>query len=430
MSAFVFFGLFILLLLIGTPMSFTFAGMAFLPNLLDPRFQFDAESVLSATVNGLNSFILLGIPLFMLAGVLMARGGLSDKLFGFFAYFIGNKTAGFPATVVITCLFFGAISGSSAASVAAVGAMTIPFLVKLGYDKIFSTAIVTVAGGLGVIIPPSISYIIYSSSANVSPASMFIAGIFPGILIALALIIYCYIYCKKHGEDKETIQKYYQEIRSKGFLKLFLDSFWALLTPVIILGGIYGGVVSPTEAAAISVAYAFFVSLFVYKTVSFKEIPQLFVEGSKSFIDLFLILGVATAFTRVVTLSGYAEDISSFILGTSSSKVVILLLLNLIMLIFGALSDNIPNIVLLTPIFLPVAKSIGMDPVHLGIMMTANLAIGMVTPPVGVNLFVGSSMAKVPVLKLAKATMPFLLAFLIALVAITFIPQISLILVS
>ncbi|RGX56567.1 MULTISPECIES: TRAP transporter large permease [Anaerotruncus] len=430
MNAAVFFILFLVLLAIGTPMSFTFCGLALLPNLLNSNFQFDANSVLSATVGGLNSFILLGIPLFMLAGVLMAKGGISEKLFGFFAYFIGNKTAGFPATVIITCLFFGAISGSSAASVAAVGAMTIPFLVKLGYDKVFSTAVVTVAGGLGVIIPPSISYIIFSSVSNTSPASLFIAGILPGCLIAAGLICYAYYYCKRKGEDKQTIQMYYQEIRQKGLWKLFRESFFALLTPVIILGSIYGGIASPTEAAAISVIYAFAVSLFAYKSIRFQDIPALFVEGSKSFINLFFILGAATAFTRVVTLSGYATEISNFILSSYTGKVGILLLLNLIMLIFGAVMDNIPNIMLLTPVLLPVATGIGMDPIHFGIIMTANLAIGMVTPPVGVNLYVGSGMSNIPILKLAKATIPFLLTFVISLLAITFIPGISLWLVG
>lgn len=429
MSAMGFFGLFLAFCAIGMPVAYSFVGLSFLPHIIDPSFQFNAASVLSACINGLNSFLLLAIPLFMLSGTLLAKGGISKKLFGFFAYFIGDKTAGFPATVIVTCLFFGSISGSSPATVAAVGSMTIPFLIELGYDKIFSTAIVTVAGGLGVIIPPSISYIIYASVANTSPADMFIAGIIPGLLIAATLIIYSYIYCKKHGEDREKIDKYYKEIRAKGFWTIFKDSFWALLTPFIILGTIYGGIASPTEAAAISVAYGFIVSLFLYKSVKFREVPAIIVEGAKTFISLFFILGAATAFTRVVTLSGYASEISNAILSISGGKVAILLLMNITMLIFGLVSDNIPNIMLLTPIFVPIAQVLGIDLTHLGIIMTCNLAIGMVTPPVGINLYVGSNMSNIPVLKLARATVPFLIGFLISLGFITFIPSLSLFLI-
>lgn len=428
MSMGLFFLVFAVLIAVGTPVAVVFGGMASLPSLLDPAFPYTAEAAIRSMVSGLDSFTLLAVPLFMLSGIIMARGKISEKLFNFFAYFIGNRTAGMPCAVIITCMFYGAISGSSPATVSAAGAMTIPFLVALGYDKIFSTAIVTVAGGLGVIIPPSISYIVYSSASNASPSDLFIGGVIPGILIGVALMVCAYIHCKKSGEDKEKLKENYEKIRSMGLASLFKESFFALLTPVIILGSIYGGIASPTEAAAISVIYALLISLFVYKTLKIRELPGLLVEGSKTYVTILFIISAATAFGRALTMLRYPQVISAGILGSISSKVMVILVINLILLVFGMLLDNIPNIMILTPIFLPIAQSVGMDPVHFGIMMTANLAIGMVTPPMGINLYVASSMTGVPVLKIAKATIPFLIAFFIALMFIAFVPQVSLLL--
>ncbi len=426
----IFFLILFVLIAVGTPVAVVFGGMAVLPGLLDAAFPYTVEAAVRSMLSGLDSFTLLAVPLFMLSGIIMAKGGISEKLFNFFAYFIGNKTAGMPCAVIITCMFYGAISGSSPATVSAVGAMTIPFLVSLGYDLVFSTAIVTVAGGLGVIIPPSISYIVYSSASNASPSSLFIGGVFPGILIGVALMVCAYIKCRRSGEDKEKLIENYNRIHDMGFGPLFKDSFAALLTPVIILGSIYGGIASPTEAAAISVIYALVVSIFVYKTLKVKDLGSLLVEGSKTYVTILFVISAATAFGRALTMLRYPQMISEGILGSISSRVGVILVINLILLLFGMILDNIPNIMILTPIFLPVAAAIGMDPVHFGIMMTANLAIGMVTPPMGINLYVASSMTGVPVLKIAKAAVPFLTAFFIALLMIAFIPQISLILVG
>ena len=253
MSIGIFFLIFAVLLVIGTPICLVFSGMTIAPYLANHAFPYDITAAVTSQLSGLDSFPLMAIPLFMLAGVIMAKGKISDKIFNMFAYFVGNKTAGLPCTVVLTCLFYGAISGSGPATTAAVGSMCIPFLVSVGYDIVFATALVAVAGGLGVIIPPSIPFIVYSSVAGTSVSKMFIAGVLPGCLIGLCLMVYCYIYCKIKGEDKEKLNKRYQEIRSIGFWNLLKDSIWALLTPVIILGSIYGGIASPTEAATISI---------------------------------------------------------------------------------------------------------------------------------------------------------------------------------
>ena len=226
MSMALFFILLILFLAISLPIGGTFTLLSVIPSLLNQNFSFGVSDVARAMFAGLNSFTLLAVPMFMVSGMIMVKGGISQKLFNFFGYFIGNKTAGFPCAVVVTCMFYAAISGSSPATVSAVGAMTIPFLVSMGYDKIFATSIVTVAGGLGVIIPPSISYIVYASAANCSPSKLFIAGIIPGILIGVALMIYCYIYCKKHGEDKTKLKESYTKLHEIGLPKLFKDSFF------------------------------------------------------------------------------------------------------------------------------------------------------------------------------------------------------------
>lgn len=426
----VFFLVLIVLLVIAMPVGGVFGIMSLLPNLLNPSFPFGAADVARSMFAGLNSFTLLAVPMFMVSGMIMAEGGLSERLFNFFAYFIGNKTAGFSCAVVVTCMFYAAISGSSPATVSAVGAMTIPFLVNMGYDLVFATAIVTVAGGLGVIIPPSISYIVYSAAANASPSKLFTAGIIPGILIGVSLMVYCYYYCIKHGEDKEKLLKNYNEIRAKGFLPLFKESFWALLTPVIILGTIYSGMCSPTESAVISVFYGLFVCVFIYKSIRIKDLGNVFMAGAKTYVNILFVIAAATSFARCLTMLRYPQTISQSVLAISDNKIIILLIMNVIMLVCGMIIDNIPNIMILTPILVPIATAVGVDPIHFGIIMTANLAIGMVTPPMGINLFVASGMTKIPMLKLAKATFPFLLAFLISLILIIFVPQISLLLPS
>ena len=421
----VFFILLSVLLIAAMPVGGVFGIMSILPSIINPSFPYGAADVARSMFAGMNSFTLLAVPLFMVSGMIMAEGGLSERLFNFFAYFIGNKTAGFPCAVIVTCMFYAAISGSSPATVSAVGAMTIPFLVSMGYEKIFAASIVTVAGGLGVIIPPSISYIVYSAAANASPSKLFTAGIIPGILIGFSLMVYSYYYCRKHGEDKEKLLTNYNEIRQRGFWPLLRDSFWALLTPVIILGTIYSGMCSPTESAVISVFYGLFVCICIYKSISLRNLGDVFMSGAKTYVNRLFVIAAATSFARCLTMLRYPQSISQSVLAVSDNKIVILLIMNLIMLVCGMIIDNIPNIMILTPILVPIAAAVGVDPIHFGIIMTCNLAVGMVTPPMGINLFVASGMTKIPMLKLAKATVPFLIAFVISLLVIVFVPQIS-----
>ena len=252
--------------------------------------------LLNNTFSGANSTPILAVPLFILGGVIMAKGGISKKLFNFFSYFAGRMPGGLPCAVILTCLFYGAISGSGPATTAAVGSMCVPFLTDLGYEKKWSAGLIAVAGGLGVIIPPSIPFVLYSLATGVSTGDLFLGGVFPGILIGLFLMVYAVYYCVRHGEDRDLINARMKELRSAGFLKLFLDSFWALLCPVIVLGGIYTGFVTPTEAATLSVFYAIIVSLFIYKSIKVNELIPFLCESVKTYGGLAFVLAFATAF--------------------------------------------------------------------------------------------------------------------------------------
>ena len=418
--------IFVVLLVIAIPVSITLGITAVLPSIFDPSFTLGAKYLIRAMFGGLDSFPLLAVPMFVLSGIIMAKGGISRKLFDVFAYFLGNFTAGMPCAVVVTCLFYGAISGSAPATVAAVGSMTIPVLTSLGYDLTFSTAIVTVAGGLGVIIPPSIPFIMYGMASGASVSDLFLAGVIPGLMIGLLLMLYAIYHCKRYGEDKEKIHAEVKKLHDKGLLKVLKESFWAILSPVIILGCIYMGIASPTEAAVISVFYALIISLFVYKSIRIGQLWDILVEAIKTFSPILFILAASTAFSRVLTLMQVPQAVSTFILENFHSQVAILLVINLFLLIVGMVMDTTPAILILTPILLPIIEAIGMNPVQFGVIMVVNLAIGFVTPPIGVNLFVASSLTGVPVMNIAKKAMPMIGLFLIALLLITFIPALSL----
>ncbi len=420
---------FALLLILTVPVSLTLAIVSMVPSIQDKFFPGTFDFILRGQIGGVDSFPVLAIPLFILSGIIMARGGISKKLFNVFAYFLGNVTAGMPTAVIITCLFYGAISGSGPATTAAVGSMTIPILVNLGYSAPFATAICAVAGGLGVIIPPSIPFVLYGMASGASIGQMFIAGVVPGSLIALCLIGYSYIYCKVKGEDKEKIRENTRQLRSQGLLQILKSSFWALLAPVIILGSIYSGIASPTEAATISVFYALFTSIFIYKTLEVKNIYSIVVESVNTYAPILYILAAAMAFARILALLNVPALVSDYMTSTFSGKIVILLIINVFLLIVGMLIDTGPAILILTPILLPIVKSIGIDPIHFGILMVVNLAIGFVTPPLGVNLFVASSLTDIDIMEIAKQAFPFVIAFIIALMLITFIPSISLLLI-
>lgn len=424
----VIFLIFFICLMIAIPISISLGIVSILPGILDSSFTVSAKYIVRSMFGGLDSFPLLAVPMFIFSGILMARGGISKRLFNVFSYFLGKFTAGIPCAVIVTCLFYGAISGSAPATVAAVGSMTIPFLCELGYDKKFATAIVAVAGGLGVIIPPSIPFIMYGTTTGESVSDLFMAGIIPGVIIAALLMIYSIVYCNKYGEDIEKINKVTGELRKNGLFKLLKESFFALLSPIIILGCIYSGVASPTEAAVISVFYALILSVFIYKSIEIKDIFDVCVETIRTFAPILFILATSVAFSRVLTLMQVPQIVSEWILTNFSNKIIILLVINLVLLAVGMVMDTTPAILILTPILLPIVTAIGVNPIQFGVIMIVNLAIGFITPPIGINLFVASSLTDVPVMDIAKKSIPMIICFLIALLLFTFIPSISLML--
>lgn len=424
----VIFLIFFICLMIAIPISISLGIVSILPGILDSSFTVSAKYIVRSMFGGLDSFPLLAVPMFIFSGILMARGGISKRLFNVFSYFLGKFTAGIPCAVIVTCLFYGAISGSAPATVAAVGSMTIPFLCELGYDKKFATAIVAVAGGLGVIIPPSIPFIMYGTTTGESVSDLFMAGIIPGVIIAALLMIYSIVYCNKYGEDREKINKVTGELRKNGLFKLLKESFFALLSPIIILGCIYSGVASPTEAAVISVFYAVILSVFIYKSIEIKDIFDVCVETIRTFAPILFILATSVAFSRVLTLMQVPQIVSEWILTNFNNKITILLVINLVLLAVGMVMDTTPAILILTPILLPIVTAIGVNPIQFGVIMIVNLAIGFITPPIGINLFVASSLTDVPVMDIAKKSIPMIICFLIALLLFTFIPSISLML--
>lgn len=421
---------FFLCLALGYPIIMCMIGGALTPFAMGAAGASSVAALIRGALGGANSPNILCLPLFIFAGVLMAEGGISKKLFDVFAYFVGNKPGGMPCAVIITCLFYGAISSSGAATAAAIGAMTIPLLVELGYDPKFSAATVAVAGGLGVIIPPSGPFMMYGMATDTSIGSLFIAGILPGILVGCILMIYAVAYCKIHGEDREKIDANYKKITANGFWPLFQDSFWALLSPVIILGGIYAGIVTPTEAAAVSVFYSLLISLFVYKTVSLKDLPALLRSSVKSAAPICFLLAFATAFGRTLSLIKAADVVQSLIMTVASDRISFLLIVIVAFFLLGMVMDTGPAIIILGPIICPIAKSYGIDPVHLGVIMVCNLAIGLVTPPFGLNLFVTSPISGKSPMSIGKEAIPYIGAFLVALLIIAFVEPFSMLLVK
>lgn len=379
------------------------------------------EFLAKELITSVDSFPLMAVPFFILAGEIMGRGGISDRLFRVANSLVGNKTGGFAIATIITCMFFAAISGSGPATVAAIGGIMIPAMVRQGYDKRFATAVVCAAGSLGVIIPPSIPMVIYGVVGSVSIANMFIAGIIPGLLVGFALILYAYFYSKKMG---------YTGLKEKTSLsniaKSVWDAKWALLIPVIILGGIYGGIFTPTEAAVIAVVYGLIAGLLLYGELKIKDLPSVFANSALTTATILIIVGTATAFGRFLTIERIPDQVAQAMLSISESPIVIILLITLLLLIVGCFMDTLAAIIILTPILLPIAVSIGYDPIHFGIIMVLNLAIGFITPPLGVNLFVGSGISGLSIEQLSKAIVPFFFVMLLTLFIVIFIPQISL----
>jgi C4-dicarboxylate transporter, DctM subunit len=367
----------------------------------------------------LDSFPLMSIPFFVLAGILMEYGGISKRLVAFANALTGHFSGGLAIVTVVTSMFFAAISGSSAATTAALGSILIPAMIARGYHRNFAGAVQSASGELGVIIPPSIPLILYGISTETSIGDLFMAGFIPGILIGLSLIITVFIIAKKRGYAKET--------RKSGaeLWKTFKDSFLALLMPVIILGGIYGGFFTPTEAAGVAVAYAIIVGMLIYREIKITQIMNILTSSVVTTSAIMFILASAGLFGWILTREGIPQDVANFFMGISDNPMVFLLLVNLFLLVVGMFMETNASIIILAPLLVPVAVALGIDPVHFGIIMIVNLALGMCTPPLGINLFISSSLAKINLLQITRGMLPFYLVLLLTLLLITYIPQIS-----
>lgn len=369
---------------------------------------------------GLDSFPLMAIPFFMLAGNLMRFGGLSEKLINLAYSLVAGIKGGLGHVTVLACMFFAALSGSAPATVTAIGSNVIPEMVKKGYDRGYATALTSTAGTIGVIIPPSIPFVIYGVVSGASIGELFMAGVFPGILIGIVLMIVNYFFSRKYGYGGEGKADF------KLFLRELKDAIWALLVPVIILGGIYGGIFTPTESAVVAIVYSLFVGIVIYKKLTLKDIYDAFKDTASMNGTTTFMVGLSMAFAAYLTMAGIPSAVGNYILSMDAGPVVILLMVNIVLLIVGCFIDNISSTIILTPILLPIVESLGMTPVHFGIVMTVNLAIGFITPPYGVNLFYGSAIGGITLEQLAKKIVPFIIAMIFCLAIITAVPALSL----
>jgi len=369
---------------------------------------------------GMNNFTLMAIPFFILAADLMRFGGISRRLIDFANTLVGWITGGLAMAGVLACTFFAAISGSSPATVAAIGSLMIPALIKAGYDKGFSVGLITTAGSLGILIPPSFTFILFGAVTGTSIGELFLAGFIPGIFLSILFVIYCYINAKRQGYTPAPKPKL------KELFVAFKRASWGLGMPFLIIGGIYGGIFTPTEAAAVAVAYGFLVGIFVYKELDFAQIKKILCSAGLLSGSLLLITAGASCFSWLIASQGLPTKLAEGVLGFSQNPVVVLLLFNILLLVTGSFLDGASTVIILGALLASIAQKLGVDPVHFGVIMVVNMEIGMMTPPVGLNIFVGSGISKMPLMKVVKSVIPTVLIMLVGLLIITYVPKLSL----
>ena len=412
--------IFLLFLMIGLPVFF---GLLAAPGLLlwlngQPR---DLGLLYRNVYNGMDSFPLMAIPFFMLAGVLMNRGGITARLIEFSQAIMGHFRGGLAHVNILSSMLFAGLSGSAVADTSAIGSMLIPAMVKNGYTRKFSAAITAASSVIGPIIPPSGIMIIYSYVMGESVAALFLAGIIPGILVGLGLMLMTWVMAQRYDFPVATKRSTWSE-RGNASIK----AFFPLLTPVIILGGILGGIFTPTEASAVAVAYALIVSLFILKSMTVQDLPKVLTEAAMVSSVVLLLVGAAMAFKTVVSLSHAPEILAAWILSLSDNPLILLFLINLLLFVVGMFLDAGPAIIILAPILGPIFINLGVHPVHFAIIMSVNLTVGLATPPMGLVLFVASSVSGERIESISKAILPFLAVEVVVIFMITYIPAVSL----
>ncbi|WP_137903856.1 TRAP transporter large permease [Enterobacter sp. 2VL] len=419
MDAFVLLFTLAILLALGMPVAFA-VGLSTVAGAL--WIDLPLEALMIQITSGVNKFTLLAIPFFILAGAIMAEGGIARRLVNFAYVFVGFIRGGLSLVNIVASTFFGAISGSSVADTASIGSVMIPEMEKKGYPREYAAAVTASGSVQAILIPPSHNSVIYSLAAGgtVSIATLFIAGVLPGLLLGVSLMVLCLCFARKRGYPKGDKIPFMQA------LKIMLDALWGLMTVVIILGGILSGIFTATESAAVACLWAFFVTMFIYRDYKWNELPKLMCRTVKTVTIVMILIGFAAAFGAVMTYMQLPTRITEFFTSLSDNKYVILMYLNVMLLLIGTLMDMAPIILILTPVLLPVTNSLGIDPVHFGMIMMVNLGIGLITPPVGSVLFVASAVSKQRIETVVKAMLPFYGMLLVVLGMVTYIPAISL----
>lgn len=426
MLAAVLFILFAVLLLIGAPIAVCL-GASSVVTMIVQGGEKPLETVMSSlpmiVSASTSKFVLLAIPFFILAGNIMEKAGISEKLIKLAEAFVGHRKGGIAIVCVVVACFFAAISGSGPATVAALGVILVPAMIKSGYSPAFSAALMAASGAIGVVIPPSITFVVYGSIADTSIGDLFISGVLPGILMGAAFCIAALLIGRK--VNLKTLPR----AAGKERWNAFKDAFWGLMMPVIILGGIYGGIFTPTESAAVSAVYGLAVGIFIYRKIGLKEFWDILLDTVSTTATIMFITAAASLFAYVLTRARLDVAISSALeSATGGSTVIFFIIVNIILLIAGCFLDSTSALYIFTPLFVPVAQALGVNPIHLGTVMIVNLAIGLFTPPVGVNLYVACNVGGVDLKQISKAIIPLLLASLIVLLLVTYIPGISLLL--
>ncbi|MCO5104049.1 MAG: TRAP transporter large permease subunit [Burkholderiaceae bacterium] len=384
---------------------------------------FSQDSLASLTIKMFETsehYTLMSIPFFVLAGVLMSTGGVAKRMVNFAIAAVGHLQGGLAIASVLACMLFAAVSGSSPATVVAIGSIVIAGMVKNGYPKEFGAGVICNAGTLGILIPPSIVMVVYAAVTEVSVGRIFLAGVVPGLVLGLMLMVAVWW---RAGKLKTTPPP---KASMGEVLRALRESMWGLMLLVIIMGGIYGGIFTPTEAAAVSAVYALFVAVFIYRDLGFKDLPHVFLEAGRTTVMLMFIVANALLFAHVLTTERIPQTIAEQIVGMGMAPWMFLMVVNVILLIAGNFMEPTGIILILAPIFFPIATQLGIDPIHLGIIMVVNMEIGMVTPPVGLNLFVTSGVTGMSLVEVTRAALPWLMVLLVFLMMVTYIPQISL----
>lgn len=378
-------------------------------------------------VNSLNVFPLMAIPFFVLAAKLMTEGGLGGRLVNAAKALVGGTRGGLATSTILTCVVFAAISGSSPATVVAVGALMIPAMLRNGYGKNFAVGLVTTSGSLGILLPPSITFVVYGIITGQSIGALFVAGIVPGLIAAAGLIVLAVIISRvrKFGGAEEA-----RGMTFKGRLRAFRSATLALGLPVVIIGGIYSGAFTPTESAIVAVMYAAVVSLVIYRDIKLRDLPRIALASAKTSAMIMFIVASGTVFSFALTLERIPSNIAQSVLSSDITPFVFLLTVNILLLVAGAFMETTSAMLILVPILFPIAMQLGIDPIHFGVIIVLNLEIGMMTPPLGLNLFVASGLTGMNVLRVAKAALPSVGVLMLTLILVTYVPQVSLVLLG